>query len=48
MTLALGESVPCDTMVNAVTRPWTNALRMPLDRARHRPPLIRLVPAATE
>ncbi|WP_254886041.1 TetR/AcrR family transcriptional regulator [Streptomyces sp. NA02950] len=30
-TFALGESVPFDTLVETVTRLWTNALRMPRD-----------------
>ncbi|MGV9248996.1 TetR/AcrR family transcriptional regulator [Streptomyces sp. NPDC003710] len=31
VTFALGESVPFDTLVETVTRLWTNALRMPRD-----------------
>jgi AcrR family transcriptional regulator len=31
VTFVLGESVPLDTLVETVTRLWTNALRMPRD-----------------
>ncbi|MEU6366638.1 TetR/AcrR family transcriptional regulator [Streptomyces sp. NPDC046931] len=31
VTFVLGESVPFDTLVETVTRLWTNALRMPRD-----------------
>ncbi|MEU6595194.1 TetR/AcrR family transcriptional regulator [Streptomyces sp. NPDC046881] len=31
VTFVLGESVPFDTLVETVTRLWTNALRMPQD-----------------
>ncbi|WAZ26611.1 TetR/AcrR family transcriptional regulator [Streptomyces cinnabarinus] len=32
-TFALGESLPFDTLIDTVTKLWTNALRMPRDRA---------------
>lgn len=31
VTFTLGASVPFNMLVKAATRPWTNALRMPLD-----------------